>query len=1295
MRKLLLIIFYVTIGISVSAHEITRQQALEKAYQFMKDKHIGTNVKTSNRSQLEEQSPGYYVFNAEDGGFVIVAGDDRMPDILGYSEQGHLDMETLPDNLRGLLDYYHTIATKLNGGSSAGATNARRTAGAAISPLVTTQWDQGAPYNAMCPLLGPDQNLLAGCVATAMAQIINYNKWPQGETSAVPVYITEGLKIVMPDLMPMVFPWDKMDDRSIARLMLYCGQSVKMDYGGDNGQSGANDGLVPEALRNVFGYSTLVKYVLRSNYNDDDWESLIYTELSENRPVFYGGFGGGGGHAFVIDGYKDGSFHVNWGWGGNGDGYFLFTNLGPDNNGAYSLEQHAVIGIRPPKDGDPSEPPVVDEPIIESQGMVTIDGISYELQSFDGRYFVTVLPNLSTGKYTGDLYVPDYINYGGHQYSVENISWEPDPFANCDELTSLSVAISQGMNVRLCPKLTKLELREGVVRFNEIYGCDALETLELPRSLTYCGGIAAMKHLKSIRFMNKEKIKLNRPIFQISHNNPELTDVYFLTATPPSMENEGDEQYMSVNPNITIHIPKGLKDVYENSMWKGWKLVDDQPQVTPSVVWGYGKDDKASFFYGMAVNMGDNDAEMAIKVPASEMALYKGCRISKIQYFVTGTQFAPEYAFVTNAGTDYLVKQAGKSYGLVWNSIELEEPYLITGEEIYVGVGCHHQIDLSNTEEISTSGYVFWRRAMGNDTSFDMVPGKWETFDSGTSPIALRFVIESDDFPVGMTISDLLMVNNTSGDYLEAVIKNRSTNTINSFVIEWTFDGTIKGNQTYEKSLPPNGSETVVVTLPELSGRTHNVKMSVASFDGKPNSMADQTAALDFKLSSKGTYPRRIVMEEGTGTWCGPCVRGTETINRLTKEYPDNFSAIVIHVDDVMAGAKNYAPIISSRFGSYPVCLLNRQTRADPSYPDTKNFVEAEMNNGEAKIEAKAKFTSGECNSVAVHTATEFAFNDTDGSRYQIAYVIVEDNVGPYSQKNEYSAPGSSHSDHYMDWWVHQEYYVSMMYNHVARGIYGDENGVSGSIPATIAKEKSYSYDYTITLPDNIVDKKNIRMITLLLDTKTNEILNAAECEIKDSDAQEGTFEEKGAEYTVQADYTVAITDDVNVSGNYEIPETVNHDGMTYQVTSIGESAFQNNTTLEQVTIPSSVTSIGSNAFADCVNLKAIYTYATEPVNLAKVRTRSDAGSVFDGVDKETCILYVPQGCVEKYRAAEGWNEFKNIQEFSGTGIKSIWANSQTFDVYDLRGRKVRQGATSLVGLTKGVYIIDGRKVVK
>lgn len=1290
MRKILLLLFYVTIGISVSAHEITRQQALQKARQFMEDKHFEPTVKKGNRSQLAEQSLGYYVFNAEDGGFVIVAGDDRMPDILGYSEQGYLDLENLPNNMKGLLDYYHAIATRLNNRSATRATNTRRGARAAISPLITTQWDQGAPYNEMCPLVGPNQNLLTGCVATAMAQIINYNKWPQSETSTVAAYTTEGLQIFMPELMPRAFPWDKMDDRYIARLMLYCGQSVKMDYGGDNGQSGANDALVPKALRNVFGYSTLTKYVLRSNYNDDEWESLIYTELSENRPVFYGGFGSSGGHAFVIDGYKDGSFHVNWGWGGNGDGYFLFTNLGPDNNSAYSQEQHAVIGIRPPKNEDPSEPPTEETGThVKEHGITTIDGVSYRLVSIYSAYHATILPNMATGKYVGDIYVPDVVVYNGYQFGVNYFSWENPPFDDCDELTSLSIGLHEDFIIRNCPRLMKLELREGVGTFREITNCGALEEMVMPRTLFECGELKSLEHLKEIRFLNTDKFLFYQKPFA-SNDLPTLKDVYFYSATPPTVRDINDG--LTVNNNVTIHIPQGLRDAYENSIWKGWTIVEDLPAIASSVVWSlFTKDNVLKT--GQACNRGDNDAEMAILVPASEMALYKGCKISKIQFF---THFeTPEYVFITKPGTDYLVKQSCRGTWGSWNTIELDDPYIITGEQIYVGAGRHHEISLNMVDEVLSSHYPFYSRAMGNDTSAGMEPGKWKAH-SETNPIALRFFINSEKFPVGMTISSLKIVHNAStGDYLEAVVMNRSTNAIKSYTIEWSIDGTEKGSQTYETDLQPNSNETVTITLPVLTGRSHTVTMYVSTIDGESNSMADQTATLDFKLSSKGTYPRRIVMEEGTGTWCGPCVRGTETISRLTKEYPDNFSAIVIHVDDIMAGAKNYASIISNRFGSYPICLLNRQTKADPSYPETKNFVESEMNNGEAKIEAKARFTSSECTSVTVHTATEFAFNDTDGSKYQIAYVIVEDSVGPYSQKNEYSAPGSSHSDHYMDWWVHQEYYVSMMYNHVARGIYGNENGVRGSIPATIAKGKSYSYDYTITLPDNIVDKKNIRMITLLMDTKTDEILNAAECVIKDSDAQEGSFEEKGAEFTVQEDNTVAVTDDENVSSNYEIPETVCHDGMTYQVTTIGESAFQNNTTLEQVTIPSSVTSIGSNAFAGCVNLKAIYTNATEPVNLAKVRTRSGSGSVFDGVDKETCILYVPKGCVERYRAAEGWNEFKNIQEFSGTNIKRIGNDCQTFDVYDLRGRKVRQGTTSLEGLTKGVYIIDGRKVVK
>jgi hypothetical protein len=187
---------------------------------------------------------------------------------------------------------------------------------------------------------------------------------------------------------------------------------------------------------------------------------------------------------------------------------------------------------------------------------------------------------------------------------------------------------------------------------------------------------------------------------------------------------------------------------------------------------------------------------------------------------------------------------------------------------------------------------------------------------------------------------------------------------------------------------------------------------------------------------------------------------------------------------------------------------------------------------------------------------------------------------------------------------------------------------------------------------------------------------------------------------------TVSISsDDDGVSGQLEIPETVTHNGVEYKVTEISDGAFQNNTSLTGVTIPASIVSIKENAFAGCTNLKSITIYVVVPINLATAAarayvrgiTRSTGSSVFEGVDKNTCILYVPEGSVEAYKAAPVWKDFKNILPMGGTtGIYGVeLTDGETFDVYNLSGLKVKSQTTSLDGLPKGIYIVKGKKVVK
>ena len=181
---------------------------------------------------------------------------------------------------------------------------------------------------------------------------------------------------------------------------------------------------------------------------------------------------------------------------------------------------------------------------------------------------------------------------------------------------------------------------------------------------------------------------------------------------------------------------------------------------------------------------------------------------------------------------------------------------------------------------------------------------------------------------------------------------------------------------------------------------------------------------------------------------------------------------------------------------------------------------------------------------------------------------------------------------------------------------------------------------------------------------------------------------------------TVAISDDKDASGSVSIPEAVTHNGVEYKVTEISEGAFQNNTSLTEVKIPASITSIGAKAFAGCKNLQAITINIIVPINLAVISargfTRTTGDNVFEGVNKETCILYVPEGSVDQYKSAPVWKEFKNILPIkTSTGIQGVvQTDGEPFDVFNLSGQKMKSNATSLEGLPRGIYIVKGKKVI-
>ena len=363
------------------AGPVDLEQARAKAAKFMKKQSCGTVVlfetpeyapaRSIKGVATNSDTPAYYVFNAEDeNGYVIVSGDDRTEEILGYSTNGSFDMDNIPENVKAwLLGYTEQIAmleTYVPQPQNAAQYTSQWTA---IAPLTKTKWNQDAPYNNQCPLSSNNSRSVTGCTATAMAQVMKYHEWPQAATSALPAYTTTSLKINVPRLSATTFRWDEMKNTykngengsDVAKLMRYCGQSIKSDY--SHLSTGAYTGDVAIALKKYFGYDQNIEMTNLAFHTISEWETIIYNELKEARPVYHAGYSMNGGHAFVCDGYDgNGMFHFNWGWGGSYDGYYKLVLLNPETGGigsgssdGYSYGQEIIIGIQAPT-GEAAKP---------------------------------------------------------------------------------------------------------------------------------------------------------------------------------------------------------------------------------------------------------------------------------------------------------------------------------------------------------------------------------------------------------------------------------------------------------------------------------------------------------------------------------------------------------------------------------------------------------------------------------------------------------------------------------------------------------------------------------------------------------------------------------------------------------------------------------------------------------------------------------------------------------------------------------------------------------------------------
>lgn len=378
MRSLRSLLFFILISPVALATHVPQQDASKLAVSFYYER--ANAYKNTAREDIrvvdlfEKTANGltlYYAINISTGGFVIVSADDRIMPVLAYSFENRYEPTGQPAAFeRWMTDYEKQVAWAIENNypsresirsewerlltSDTASLKHLKGVTKSVPPMINTTWNQGRYYNAFCPADpgGQDGHAWAGCVPTAMGQIMNYYRWPEHGTGSY-TYVHPQYGTLSADFAAADYRWEDMPltlnryNDAVAELLYHLGVSVDLDYG--PGGSGMFNHKAAWSLRNYFKYDPSCEYIFRDTCTQN-WKAIILAHLDQNKPLYYAGWADTSnisGHAFVCDGYQDTTyFHFNWGWGGSYDGYFMIDYLTPGGSN-FTLDHELIVNFFP------------------------------------------------------------------------------------------------------------------------------------------------------------------------------------------------------------------------------------------------------------------------------------------------------------------------------------------------------------------------------------------------------------------------------------------------------------------------------------------------------------------------------------------------------------------------------------------------------------------------------------------------------------------------------------------------------------------------------------------------------------------------------------------------------------------------------------------------------------------------------------------------------------------------------------------------------------------------------------
>lgn len=431
----------VVLATTVSIPSLGKIVTLDKSINIAR-KYVNVNLSKRSATRASHHRAPYYIYNDRHGrGFVVVAGDDDMGQVLGYSHTGTLDTLRASEELKFLLSAYRDafLQKQRQPGTRATVTTTppyRKE----VAPLLTTAWSQDDPYNRRTGYN------YTGCVATAVAQIMYYHRWPERGKGSYSYVVRSDNRTMSVDFSESVYQWGKMLPKyntrraladaeacdAVALLMRDVGVSVNMQYTPTS--SGAQTFMAAKALKTYFNYSTSL--LNKSDEGAAAFTRILRKEIENGFPVYISGSvkSGGSGHAWVVDGVdKDNLFHMNFGWGGGGDGYFSITALNLSTTGQEFggkplsfNKQVQIVLVHPNKPGSaPIDAELADDApnlCFNSEGNMTVVGSMPTNKQQPVTVSYHHFKNQADGTFAGDIGLGVY-NEQGEQVKVVPSAW--------------------------------------------------------------------------------------------------------------------------------------------------------------------------------------------------------------------------------------------------------------------------------------------------------------------------------------------------------------------------------------------------------------------------------------------------------------------------------------------------------------------------------------------------------------------------------------------------------------------------------------------------------------------------------------------------------------------------------------------------------------------------------------------------------------------------------------------------------------------------------------------------------